>query len=159
MALIELHTCITAPIERCFTLSLSVNVHTLSTAHTGEKVVGGIRTGVMQLDDYVTWRARHFGIWQELTSKITEYQYPTYFCDEMQKGAFKSLRHEHHFFIQGNDTLMTDLFVFESPLGILGKVANVLVLNNYMRNLLTHRNAVIKSIAESEEWKGMPGIR
>ncbi|QHT68743.1 SRPBCC family protein [Rhodocytophaga rosea] len=159
MAVIELQTQIAAPIERCFTLSLSVDVHTLSTAHTGEKVVGGVRTGVMQLGEHVTWRARHFGIWQELTSKITEYQYPTYFCDEMQKGAFKSMRHEHHFSIQGDHTLMTDLFEFESPLGVLGKLANTLVLYTYMRNLLTQRNAVIKSIAEGEQWKNLPGIR
>lgn len=159
MPLIELQTHIAAPIERCFTLSLSVDVHTLSTAHTGEKVVAGVRTGVMQLGEHVTWRARHFGIWQELTSKITEYKYPTYFCDEMQKGAFKSLRHEHHFSTKGNHTLMTDLFVFESPLGILGKLANILILNNYMQNLLIKRNAIIKSIAEGEQWKSLPGIR
>jgi ligand-binding SRPBCC domain-containing protein len=159
MAVIELQTKIAAPIERCFTLSLSVDVHTLSTAHTGEKVVGGVHTGVMQWGDSVTWRARHFGIWQELTSKITAYQYPTYFCDEMQKGAFESMRHEHHFSTQGYHTLMTDLFVFEAPLGVLGKLANVLVLHKYMQNLLIQRNAVIKTIAESEQWKSLPGIR
>jgi ligand-binding SRPBCC domain-containing protein len=159
MAVIELNTSIAAPVERCFLLSLSVDVHTLSTAHTGERVVGGVTTGVMQPGDVVTWRARHFGVWQQLTSKITGYQYPTYFCDEMQKGAFKSLRHEHHFTTQGSHTVMTDIFIFESPLGILGKLANVLFLKKYMQRLLTQRNVVIKVIAEGEQWKNMPGIQ
>jgi ligand-binding SRPBCC domain-containing protein len=68
-----------------------------STAQTGEKAVAGVTSGVTKHGDYVTWRARHFGIWQELSSRITEYTYPTYFCDEMISGAFKSFRHEHHF--------------------------------------------------------------
>ena len=43
---------------------------------------------------------------------------------------------------------MTDIFQFESPLGILGKVVNQLFLAAYMRKLLVHRNDVIKKEAE-----------
>ena len=153
MALIVLKTRIQAPAERCFLLSLSVDLHTLSTAQTGEKAVAGVTSGVMQLGDQVTWRARHFGIWQELTSKITEYKYPDYFCDEMVKGAFRSIRHEHHFQPLPQYTLMKDVFDFESPLGVLGKLANHLFLRNYMQKLLLERNTCIKSIAEIEDWK------
>ena len=158
MPVIEISTHIAAPLERCFQLSLSVDVHTLSTAHTGEKAVAGLTSGIMQLGDFVTWRAKHFGIWQELTSKITEYQYPTYFCDEMQKGAFKSFHHEHHFSVEENYTLVKDVFSFRSPFGLLGKMANVLVLEKYMKQFLLQRNQAIKSIAESDEWKNVPGI-
>ncbi|MDO1447910.1 SRPBCC family protein [Rhodocytophaga aerolata] len=153
MAVIELDTLINAPIERCFLLSLSVDVHTLSTAHTQERAVAGIMSGRMKLGDTVTWRARHFGIWQQLTSKITAYQYPTYFCDEMISGAFQSFRHEHHFIQQLAGTRMKDVFYFESPLGLLGKLANGLFLKSYMSTLLAQRNLVIKKVAEGNEWK------
>ena len=45
-------------------------------------------------------------------------------------------------------TIMKDVFVFESPLGILGKLFNWLVLTRYMTELLTLRNKVIKETAE-----------
>jgi ligand-binding SRPBCC domain-containing protein len=153
MPQIILQTSIQAPIERCFFLSLSVDMHIRSTAHTGEKAVGGVTSGIMKLGDYVTWRARHFGIWQELSSQITKYEYPTYFCDEMINGAFKSMRHAHHFQSFPDYTLMRDVFYFESPLGLAGKLANRLFLNRYMKNLLMHRNESLKTVAESEQWK------
>ncbi len=66
----------------------------------------------------------------------------------MVNGAFKSFRHEHHFLVVENGTLMRDVFVFESPLGVLGKFANWLFLKKYMSDLLVERNRVIKKAAE-----------
>src|SRR5688572_22768012 len=97
MAKIILHTKIKAPAERCFLLSLSVDLHQGSTAETGEKAVAGVTKGLMKLNDSVTWEARHFGIVQRFTSKITAYQKPNYFVSEMQKGAFKTFYHQHFF--------------------------------------------------------------
>jgi hypothetical protein len=44
---------------------------------------------------------------------------------------------------------MKDVFDFESPLGVLGKLANVLFLKSYMTKLLVERNRVIKEVAEN----------
>lgn len=48
---------------------------------------------------------------------------------------------------------MIDVFEFESPLGILGKLFNELVLTNYMYRFLEERNQQIKKVAETEDWK------
>jgi ligand-binding SRPBCC domain-containing protein len=66
----------------------------------------------------------------------------------MVSGAFKNFRHEHHFSVVENGTLMRDIFVFESPFGILGKLGNFLFLKKYMTDLLVERNRVIKNAAE-----------
>ncbi len=64
-----------------------------------------------------------------ITSKITEFNAPNYFVDEMVSGAFKSFRHEHIFkHIGKKKILMIDTFFFESPLGVLGKIVNTLFL-------------------------------
>jgi ligand-binding SRPBCC domain-containing protein len=109
--------------------------------------------GLIGMGESVTWRAKHFGVRQNLTSIITGYEYPVYFCDEMVKGAFKRLRHEHHFRHQSGITVMTDLFEFESPFGRLGRMANDLVLTEYMKKFLLLRNQAIKRAAESDQWK------
>ena len=103
---------------------------------------------MIELGETVTWRAKHFGIWQTLTSKITEFDRPNFFADEMLQGAFKSFRHEHYFLSRNGQTLMKDVFVFESPLGILGRLFNRLVLTRYMTKLLEKRNRVIQDTAE-----------
>lgn len=148
MPTIRLQTLINADIETCFDLSRSIDLHLESTKHTGETAIAGRTGGLIGVGETVTWRAKHFGIWQTLTSKITKMQRPVLFVDEMQSGAFKSFRHEHHFTRQDDATLMTDVFVFQSPLGLLGRIANYLFLTRYMTNLLLKRNEVIKLHAE-----------
>ena len=71
MPTIILETKIKAPAEICYKLSLSVDLHQLSTSKTGEHIVDGVKFGVMKLGEFVTWRAKHFGIWQNLSTKIT----------------------------------------------------------------------------------------
>jgi len=153
MPLIKLNTLINAPLKRCFDLSRSIDLHQVSTRQTGEEAIAGRISGLIELHETVTWRAKHFGIWQKLTSQITEMVAPDYFVDEMVHGAFKSFRHEHHFYEADGQTLMVDTFNFTSPCGWLGQLANYLFLTNYMSDLLTQRNHVIKHFAETLKWK------
>lgn len=148
MPSIHLHTIIKAPINVCFDLSRDIGVHLTSTQQTKETAIAGKTSGLIELNETVTWRAKHLGVWQTLTSKVTEMERPHYFVDEMVSGAFKSFRHEHSFFTVGDQTKMTDVFVFESPFGVLGIIANKLFLTQYMLRLLTKRNEVIKHLAE-----------
>jgi len=101
------------------------------------------------MDESVTWRARHFGVYQTLTSRITGFNYPIFFIDEMVSGAFRSFRHEHHFIDSDGVTIMTDIFDYRSPMGILGVLADKLFLQKYMTKLLIERNRIVKEFAES----------
>jgi ligand-binding SRPBCC domain-containing protein len=150
---IELTTNIVAPLERTFDLARSVELHMASTTHTGERAVAGMTTGLLSLGEEVTWRARHFGIWQHLTSRITAFERPVHFRDSMVRGAFHRFDHDHFFTQLGDTTLMRDVFDFQSPLGILGRVANRLFLTRYMESFLRTRSDTIKAIAESDQWR------
>ncbi len=115
LPIITLHTDIKVPINRCFDLSRSIDLHKISTEHTKEDAIDGVTSGLIKLNESVTWRAVHFGISQTLSTKITEFERPAFFADEMVKGAFKSFRHEHHFESTESGTRMTDRFDYESP--------------------------------------------
>lgn len=154
MPKIKLVTEIDAQKTICFDLSRSIELHLLSTKNTGERAIAGVTSGLIGLNETVTWRAKHFGLWQNLTSKITAFSYPDIFVDEMVNGAFKSFKHQHEFIEKDQyKTVMVDYFDYKSPLGILGKVADWLFLKQYMIVLLKERNAVIKQIAETDQWK------
>ncbi len=150
MPTIRLETVIAAPPERCFDLSLSVDLHQQSVAHTHERPIAGVTTGIMRLGDTVTWEAVHFGIKQHLTTKITAYDRPHFFIDEMIRGIFREMKHHHAFIPQPSGTLMIDTFTFRAPLGILGTVIEPLILTRYMQGLLLTRNRYLKHAAEAE---------
>ncbi len=153
MPTIHLTTFVAAPAERVFDLSRSIDLHRKSMAHTAEEAVAGTTSGLIGLDETVTWKAKHLWKTRILKSKITAMKRPLSFTDEMMDGDFKSLRHEHHFKAIDNGTLLIDLFEFEAPYGQLGRLAGQLFLTRYLKNLLDHRNRVIKEYAESEKWK------
>ncbi len=153
MPRIELRTEIKASKEIVFDLSRSIDLHKISTEHTNEEAIAGKTSGLIGLDESVTWRAKHFGIYQKLTSKITEFERPNLFVDAMVNGAFKSFRHEHHFTDFNGGTVMIDYFDYKSPLGVLGKIADKLFLKKYMVDLLEKRNKTVKEFAESDKWK------
>ena len=151
---IELTIHIAAPRDWCFDLARSVELHTRSTASTGERAIAGRTSGLLALGDEVTWRARHFGVWQTLTSRITAYERPAFFRDSMVRGAFARLDHEHHFADDGRGgTVMRDLFDFAAPFGALGWVAERLILTRYLSRSLEARNREIKLVAESDAWR------
>jgi ligand-binding SRPBCC domain-containing protein len=150
---IELVTTINAPITRCFDLARSIDLHKLSTEGTQEEAIAGVTSGLIGKGEQVTWKAKHFGITQKLTSKITAFEYPYHFRDEMLQGPFKMIRHDHIFEESGSKTIMRDRFEFESPGGILGAIFNKLILEKYLHNLLVRRNQVIKETAQGDGWK------
>lgn len=158
MPSIKLETRIHASREICFDLCRSIDLHKISTEHTREEAVAGVVAGLIDLDETVTWRAKHLGVNQKLTSIITEFDRPVLFTDELVKGAFKYFRHVHHFRKDGAITIMLDTFDYQSPLGLLGKLADVLFLEKYMTRLLEKRNLTIKQFAENGKWQEVVNI-
>lgn len=150
---IELTTHIAAPVERVFDLARSIELHTDSTSSTGERAIAGVTSGLIGPDEEVTWRGRHFGIWQKLTVRITQFDRPNRFADTMLRGAFRCMEHHHIFEESADGTIMRDVFAYESPLGLLGRLADFLFLERYIRSFLAARNRIIKTTAESVDWR------
>lgn len=153
MPKIEIQTKIKSKKEIVFDLIRSIDLHTVSTSATDEKAIAGRTSGLIGLDETVTWRAKHLGFYQTLTSIITAYNRPHYFVDEQKEGIFKSFKHEHLLSEENGEIIVTDYFTYESPLGFLGKIADVLFLEKYMTRFLEIRNKTIKEFAESDKWK------
>ena len=149
MTTITLTTKINAPIQIVFDCARSIDIHQLSTANTNEKAIAGRMNGLCELDDEVTWRAKHFGVYQILSSKITKFKAPFYFQDCMVEGAFNFIKHDHFFEEKDGITSMKDVFNYGVPYGVFGRLFNWLILKKYMTNLLVKRNRVIKEVGEA----------
>ncbi len=106
-------------------------------------------SGLTEAGETVTWRARHFGMWWTLTSRVTVVERPVAFTDEQVSGPFRHLRHVHRFQTIPGGTFMVDEWEHTAPLRQLGRLADGLFLKRYMRSLLERRNAALKLEAES----------
>src|SRR5271155_771457 len=83
---IRLQTWIDAPVERCFLLSLSIDLHLASARRTREQAIDGVTTGLIGEGQSVTFRARHLGLWWRHTSRIEVLRPFSYFRDVMTDG-------------------------------------------------------------------------
>jgi ligand-binding SRPBCC domain-containing protein len=151
--LIELTTRIDAPIDRVFDLSRSIDAHVASNTKAPERPVAGTTSGLIGLGEEVVWQARRFGITQRLHVRITAFDRPNSFTDEMVAGAFQSMKHIHRFTEECGVCIMTDEFNYRAPFGPLGRIVEWTMLTRFMRSFLIERNRVLKAIAESDRWR------
>lgn len=149
MQFIKLDTKIAAPPERCFLLSLNIDLHMASTTPTRERAIAGVTHGLIGPGETVTWRGRHFGLMLTHQSLISKYDRPHHFQDIMLRGMFRSFEHDHFFeSVSGNNTLMRDELRFSAPFGLFGSITESLILRRYFIRFLAQRNEMIRSIAE-----------
>ncbi len=149
MARVEVETRITAPRPAVFDLARSLSVHSRTTQWTQERIIEPTGKDLLELNDLVTFEAVHLGVRRRLTARVVEFERPYGFVDVMVSGAFASLTHRHEFeALDDRQTLMRDVLDFAAPFGPLGKIAEALFLERYMKSFLIRRNHNLKQIAE-----------
>ena len=150
MVTIRKVTWVNAPVERCFKLSTSVDLHVDSAKASGERAVEGVTRGLIGEGETVKWSGRHFGLRWTHTSRIDGWRPYSYFRDVMVAGAFRYYEHEHHFAAMNDGTRIRDEAF--TRWGVLAGLSG-LFLRRHLTRFLRHRNLVIKRVAESEEWR------
>lgn len=149
MTTINLITKINASQKIVFNVSRNINIHQQSASKSKEVAIAGVTSGLINFNETVTWRGKHFGIYLTHKSRITAMDFHTYFVDEMEEGEFKSFKHEHFFEEKKGVTTMTDKLQYETPFGIFGKLFNFLFLKKHLTHFILERNQVLKEISEN----------
>ncbi len=150
MRTINLITKIDAPKKVIFDLSRNIDVHQNSASKTNEIAIAGVTSGLINLNETVTWRGKHFGLYLTHKSRITAMVFYDYFVDEMEEGKFKSFKHEHTFIEKEKKTVMIDNLNYETPFGIFGKIFDKIILRKHLTNFIIERNKVLKELAENQ---------
>lgn len=150
MTTINLTTIIKASQQIVFDASRNIDIHQQSAASSKEKAIDGVTSGLINLNETVTWRGKHFGFYLTHKSRITAMNFYDYFVDEMEEGKFKTFKHEHFFEEKNGVTIMTDKLQYETPFGIIGKLFDTLLLKNHLIHFLLERNKTLKKIAENK---------
>lgn len=150
MTTIHLITKINAPLKTVFDVSRDIDIHQKSASPSKEKAIAGVTSGLINVNETVTWRGKHFGFYLTHKSRITAMNFYNYFVDEMEEGCFASFKHKHYFKEVNGVTIMTDLLQYETPFGIFGKLFDILCLKKHLTKFLLERNKTLTETAENE---------
>ena len=150
MTTINLLTKINAPKKVVFDLSRNIDIHQNSASQTHEKAIDGVTSGLINYNETVTWRGKHFGLYLTHKSRMTAMDFYDYFVDEMEEGKFKSFKHEHSFVEKDGKTVMIDNINYETPFGVFGKLFDKLILKKHLITFIKKRNQYIKNLAQNE---------
>jgi ligand-binding SRPBCC domain-containing protein len=149
MTTIKITTNYFAPIEKVFDANRDIDLHQQSASKTKEVAIAGVTFGLINKNETVTWRGKHFGFYLTHQSIITEMTFPTYFVDEQLKGHFKRFKQQHFFEQKENYVEVTDVLAYETPFGIFGRLFDKYLLKNYLTNFILNRNSVLKGCLEN----------
>ncbi|OXG08667.1 hypothetical protein BC749_106257 [Flavobacterium araucananum] len=150
MTTIHLTTKIKTPKQIVFDASRNIDIHQQSASKSDEIAIAGITSGLINLNETVTWRGKHFGFYLTHKSRITAMTFYDYFVDEMEEGKFKFFKHEHFFQEQNGITIMKDKLQYETPFGIFGQAFDSLFLKKHLINFLLERNKTLKEVSEKQ---------
>ena len=71
MTTINLTTIVKAPIQKVFDINRNIDIHQNSASGTNEKAIAGVTSGLINLNETVTWRGKHFGFYLTHKSRMT----------------------------------------------------------------------------------------
>lgn len=148
MERIEQRIVIAAPIKRVFHFhddtrnllritppSIKVSIETMGEPGLGYEVV---------------LKVRQFGIFtMRWKVRITEYVPPTLMSDEQVSGPFAYWKQTRRLREVEGGTELTDIVEYKPPFGILGRIANALVIRRQVLEMFTYRQATTKRLLES----------
>lgn len=80
---------------------------------------------------------------------ITEIKYvhdKNFFVDEQRKGPYKIWHHEHHFKAVEGGVEMTDIVLYELPLGFLGKLAHPILVKKKLEEIFDYRFTKVEEL-------------
>lgn len=87
-----------------------------------------------------------FGINTTWVTEITQVEDKKYFVDEQRVGPYKIWHHQH--FLEENEkgTLMTDIVSYQPPFGLLGNIANTVMIRSKLKEIFAFRTKALIEI-------------
>ena len=90
------------------------------------------------------------GIKMTWVTEITHVEPMQFFVDEQRVGPYSMWHHEHHLIQEDDGVLMKDIVTYQPPMGILGAIANSLVIANQLEEIFEYRRIVMEKLFNSK---------
>jgi ligand-binding SRPBCC domain-containing protein len=77
-------------------------------------------------------------------TEITHVEELSYFVDEQRYGPYTMWHHQHHITQVSNGILMKDIVNYQPPYGILGNMANTVLINKKLKEIFEFRFSAVE---------------
>ena len=77
-------------------------------------------------------------------TEITHVKENEFFVDEQRIGPYKLWHHQHHLIQMKEGVLMRDIVTYQPPFGILGALANKLLISKKLNEIFNYRKVVLE---------------
>lgn len=85
-----------------------------------------------------------FGIPTRWVTEITHVRDKSYFVDEQRVGPYRLWHHRHIILPQKNGVLMKDIVSYQPPFGLIGRIANALVIRKTLNEIFDFREKALE---------------
>ncbi|MFT4678403.1 MAG: ligand-binding SRPBCC domain-containing protein [Flavobacteriales bacterium] len=79
------------------------------------------------------------GIKTTWVTEITHVKDKKYFVDEQRVGPYKLWHHQHFLESKDGGTLMSDIVTYQPPFGVLGSIANKILIRQKLEEIFRYR--------------------
>jgi ligand-binding SRPBCC domain-containing protein len=79
-------------------------------------------------------------------TEITHVKDKQYFVDEQRVGPYKIWHHQHFLEETSTGTLMTDIVSYQPPMGLLGSIANKIIIRKKLEEIFAFRTQALNQI-------------
>lgn len=86
------------------------------------------------------------GIKMTWVTEITQVKEKEYFVDEQRVGPYSMWHHEHKIEPIESGVLMTDIVSYQPPFGILGSIANSMLIKNQLKEIFDYRVTAVEKM-------------
>ena len=91
-----------------------------------------------------------FGIPTTWVTEITHVVPQKYFVDEQRVGPYSLWHHQHIIDSVANGVLITDIVSYKPPLGLLGSIANTIIILKKLNQIFDYRQKALEEIFPSK---------
>lgn len=137
------------PLEEVFAFfSAAANLAAITPPRMGFAIAQ--QSGPLAEGCTIDYRIRALGLPMSWRTVIDAWQPPTpvaaeaLFVDSQTKGPYASWWHQHRFTRDGDRTRMEDLVLYAPPLGLLGRIANRLLIAGELRRIFAYRDRAMR---------------
>lgn len=126
-------------------ISSPANLKEITPEHMGFLITGNTGTGKMYPGMIITYKVSPLlGIKLNWMTEITHVREYEYFVDEQRIGPYSLWHHQHKIEAIEGGVLMTDIVTYQPPFGILGAIANSLIIKNQLRQIFDYRTVALE---------------
>ena len=122
-------------------ISSPINLKEITPPHMGFVVTSNTGADKMYPGMIITYKVSPLlNIKMDWMTEITQVKELEYFVDEQRIGPYAMWHHQHKIEAIEGGILMTDIVTYQPPMGILGAIANTLIIKNQLQAIFLWLN-------------------